>query len=358
MHMLRVKGKAYLLKVVSCFFFYTQTLKLVNLFANAFQAKRDSTGARSLPRIVKRASRNVQILTYHRVNDEQNPFFPATPTTVFTRQMEFLSSCFNILSLGEAVARLKHKDIPDNAVVITFDDGYKDNYLHAFPVLKKFSVPATIFLATDAIGSGRMLWHDQVFSAFRETKKSVLSDYGEHSKTYSLRTLEDKLVTQAQILRFLRSLDEHKRSLWIACLREKLDVADGKNMPELMLTWDEVKTMHLDKISFGSHTVTHPILSKISPERVWQEISVSKAVIERHLGEAVRAFAYPNGTREDFRSSTKDLLGNVGYTCAVTSVFGANDANQDVFELRRGGPWEMHLPTFAIKLNWYKFVSS
>ena len=123
-----------------------------------------------------------------------------------------------------------------------------------------------------------------------------------------------------------------------------------------MLTWDHVRIMHENDISFGSHTVTHPILSRVPISRARTELCISKRVIEEKLGCPVKTFAYPNGKEEDFNETTKLLLKEAGYICALTTIFGTNECNQDLFALRRGQPWEKDLPTFAVKLQWYKFA--
>lgn len=352
------KYKAVLLRGVACVLFYSGLCRMIGLLVNRFQPKRKATGALAFPFIRKRRSRNLQILVYHRVNDDCDPFFPATPVAVFRRQMEYLASCCAVCPLEDAVYRMKRQDLPDNAVAVTFDDGYRDNYLQAFPLLKEFSIPATIFLATDAIGSGKLLWHDRVFAAFRQTREPFLTAYGDCAKTYPLRTVEEKLVALVRARRFLRSLGEQERPVWIARLGEQLRVEDKTHLPGLMLTWDEVKIMQRHGVAFGSHSVSHPILPRLSAERAVEEIYTSKQLIEEQLGTPARGFAYPNGTEEDYNDQIKGIIKDAGYACAVTTVFGANEIGRDVFELRRGQPWEHHLPTFATKLSWYRYVSS
>ena len=116
-----------------------------------------------------------------------------------------------------------------------------------------------------------------------------------------------------------------------------------------------MRMMHQSGIAFGAHTVTHPILSKLCISRAREEIYTSKRVIEEELRAPVRTFAYPCGREEDFNELTKSIVRDAGYMCAVTAIFGSNDSGQDVFKLRRGIPWEEDLPSFAIKLAWYKF---
>jgi peptidoglycan/xylan/chitin deacetylase (PgdA/CDA1 family) len=333
------------------------TSRLITIFINTFQPERNWKGGLKFPYIKKRRSRNVQILIYHRVNDDRDPFFPAVSTHVFAKQMDYLASYFNVLSLDEIVDMIKRRDVPDNAAVITFDDGYRDNYINAFPVLNRLSLPFTVFLATDAIGSGRTLWHDRVFSAFRETRLAFIKGFGNDSREYPLRTQEEKLFVQREILKFLRSLNDYERSVWIDHIINHLQVVDRKENSELMLTWDEIKMMHENHVSFGSHTITHPILSKVSIEKVRLEVHESKKIIEKNIGVQVKAFAYPNGKEGDFDESTKAILIDEGYVCALTTIFGTNEIVQDLFELRRWTPWGEDVHTFSSRLNYYKFSS-
>jgi peptidoglycan/xylan/chitin deacetylase (PgdA/CDA1 family) len=336
--------------------FSSGTLSLINRFVNSFQTKNNEAGTLSFPFIKKRTSRNLQILGYHRVNDEEDPLFPAVPVRVFERQMEYLAANCCPISLDEAVEGLQKSDLPNNAVVVTFDDGYRDNYVHAFPILKNLSIPATIFLATDAIGTGRVLWHDKVFCAFRATQVAFLE--GLHNqKKYPLRTLEQKILAQSVVLRFLRSLNRNERRIWVDRLLEILEVPRQMMVADLMLSWDDVKVMYQNGISFGSHTVTHPILSKLSPGEAHAEICRSKAIIEEQLQTRVTTFAYPGGRRQEYDDTTKALVRNAGYLCGVTAMFGTNENGHDLYELKRGKPWEEFLPAFAAKLNWYKFCS-
>ncbi len=104
-----------------------------------------------------------QILTYHRVNDERDWVFPGTPVQTFREQMEYLRENWHVLTLGEIVERVSSGDLPERTVAVTFDDGYRDNYEQAFPVLSATGVSATFFLATRSITEGVFLWHDRVF---------------------------------------------------------------------------------------------------------------------------------------------------------------------------------------------------
>jgi peptidoglycan/xylan/chitin deacetylase (PgdA/CDA1 family) len=313
------------------------------------------TGGVRFPFFKKTTSQVVQILLYHRVNDDNDPFFPGVLTADFRRQMQYIAENYYVCSLGEAIERMATNTVPDRAIVVTFDDGYRDNFTNAFPILRRLRIPATIFLATDAIESENPLWHDLVFSAFRTTRLSFLKDFPDTGSVYSIQNLREKLSTQHHILKYLWSLPDDDRALAVNRLRRGLAVCNYKDQ-NLMLSWDEVRAMYQSGISFGSHTCTHPILSKLSVDRMRREIVDSKRAIEAKLQCNVQAFAYPVGRSQDFDERTKSLLKDIDFRCAVTTQFGVNRRNQDLFELRRATPWESDLPSFALKLAWHRFA--
>ena len=144
---------------------------------------------------------------------------------------------------------------------------------------------------------------------------------------------------------------------WTALL-ETLGVTDQRGFKDLMLSWDDVHAIRGLGFTIGAHTVNHPILSRVSMERASKEIRGSRAMIESVCGDAPRAFAYPNGRLEDYSEPIVRLVRDAGFTCAVTTRFGVNTPGTSPYELRRGGPWEADLPSFALKLAWYRMTES
>jgi peptidoglycan/xylan/chitin deacetylase (PgdA/CDA1 family) len=124
------------------------------------------------------------------------------------------------------------------------------------------------------------------------------------------------------------------------------------------LSWPEILEMARDNISFGSHTVTHPILTRMPVVDAVREITDSKETIERHLKVPVKLFAYPNGSRTDFNGTIKDILKQIGFCCAVSTLWGANDRDTDAFELRRVRLWGVVSSMSVIRLAWYKVWTS
>jgi len=336
---------------------YFGILFLFRHFLNGLQLKTTSTGAPAFPYIRRRRNHSIQILLYHRVNDENDCVFPGVPIEIFNEQMEYVAENYRVCTLDNLVRWLQTGDVPENSLAITFDDGYRDNYEHAFPILNRLELPATIFLATDAIDSGRMLWHDRVFAALRETRVAALENFGGNGSTYPLNTPAEKRHALTQWLNFLWSLEDSDRSRWMEKLIQRLEIKEPTGCDGLMLGWDEIRAMSQHGIAFGAHTVTHPILSRLSPQQVKQEIRVSKETIEANVKKPVSHFAYPVGRRDDFTDTVKKELRDADFECAVTTMFGSNDAQQDLFELRRATPWDRDIDSFALRLSYFKFAS-
>ena len=294
------------------------------------------------------------IITYHRVNDDGDPFFPALPTDVFERQVSHLAHAYRILTVEELAERMREGRVPRNAVALTFDDGYRDNLTHAAPILARHGAPATIFLATGFIGTREVPWYDRVALGFKRTERTGLeTDWGGR---LPLASTAERLASMGRALAHLKGIPGGEVSPFVASLLSELGVVEPSGAGNDMLTWDEVRTLRGLGFSVGAHTVSHPILSRVSPEQARQEIEGSRDAIAAALGPPPRAFAYPNGGADDYTPPVAELVRAAGFTCAVTTRFGLNTATTPAWELRRGGPWEHHLPTFALKLAWYRLT--
>lgn len=297
-----------------------------------------------------------QILTYHRVNDDTDPFFSALPTGVFEQQMAYVARAYHVLPLADLVDRLRRGGLPRNSLAITFDDGYHDNLTHAAPILSRLGLPATIFLATGFIGTAEVPWFDRLAQGFKKTRlDAVRTPWGED---LDLGAEPARLRAMARTLDRFKRLPDEERRRDLEALLVTLAVTDQRCFKNLMLSWDDVHALHGLGWAVGAHTVNHPILSRVTPQRAWTEILGSRTMIESACGVPPRAFAYPNGGPDDYTETVKQLVREAGFTCAATTRFGLNTTTTNPWELRRGGPWEHHLPTFALKLAWYRLARS
>jgi peptidoglycan/xylan/chitin deacetylase (PgdA/CDA1 family) len=298
-----------------------------------------------------------QVLTFHRVNDEFDPFFPALPVSVFEAQMTHVARTYTVLPVDELAERMTRNSLPRDAIAITFDDGYRDNLTEAAPILARHALRATIFLATAYIGSSVRPWFDQVALAFKTTRvESLTMPWG---GTLTLDDQAARLRALDHAWSRLKSLDETE---FLTALDRLLDTLQtpaaqtGAGATNGMLDWTDVEKLRELGVTAGSHTATHPILSRVSAQRARREIEESRDVIRAVTGVAPRAFAYPNGGASDYTPEVVRLVSAAGFRCAVTTRFGVNTRATSPWELRRGGPWEHHLPTFALKLAAYRLL--
>jgi peptidoglycan/xylan/chitin deacetylase (PgdA/CDA1 family) len=283
------------------------------------------------------ASPQVVILLYHRISpDQDNLFFtePVSPQS-FEKQLEDLSRTYELLSLDKLACYIQQrKTLPKKALVITMDDGYKDNYLYAYPILKKYHAPATIFLATGHIGTERLFWYNKVQYIIHATCL-VEADVDGLGK-FRLQSRENKLKASSIVVERLKRMPEREKN----SLVDRLANALGVNIPddlgrEFVLSWDEVKEMSSDGIAFGAHTVSHPILTNLPLEQAKWEIAQSKKDIEERLRQPVTAFAYPNGGHRDFNTQIANLVKESGFLCAVTTIPRWIGPEANIYELGR-----------------------
>ncbi len=296
------------------------------------------------------------IFLYHRINDDHDPFLRSESTEDFRAQMKHLARHFSFVSLDDIAAGKINEKEARYAVAITFDDGYRDNFTHALPILKEFRIPATIFLATGFIGTGEMPWYDKVCLAFKLTVQKELRLDRPGATTGSLRTQQERVALMQQTLDALRVMDEDSRDSLMDDLFRALRVPKELALPNFMLNWDETRQMKAQNISFGAHTVTHPVLSQVKSDRLRKEIEDSRKTIEEKLQSEVVHFAYPFGKPADIGPDARSVVEQSGFKTAVTTIPGFNNGNDDLLSLKRFTPWATDMAGFILKLDWMRFT--
>jgi peptidoglycan/xylan/chitin deacetylase (PgdA/CDA1 family) len=238
---------------------------------------------------------------------------------------------------------LTNEKLPPNPVALTFDDGYKNNYTLAYPLLIKYQVPATIFITTGFIDRTHLLWTDEIDLMILSTDSEKIR-FVWQDKDFELKLSNPEEKTHAMIMlkKYAKSLSESDKTCFIDDMRQLLKFDfDWQDLNSLIspLTWEEIREMNNnDLISIGAHTVSHPILSKCSLEQQLSELEVSGRRISEELGTDCFSFAYPNGMYSDYNLDTVRLLKELGYKVAVTAEPGyINPGSCDVFQLYRFG---------------------
>lgn len=279
-------------------------------------------------------SRWLTVVNYHRIDDPHRndfdsfkPNVSATPND-FDRQMDYLAKWFHVVSLKDVVAWLDgHKDLPPYAALITFDDGYLDNYTAAFPVLRKHSFPALIFLTTGHIGTDAPFAWDMAAYCFSHTQRDRLTFPGGRVERWSNMAQRDRVCKQW--IESMKALPQAEKESHVQRLPELLDVSIPAGFfRKLMMNWDQVREMQKGGIEFGAHTMHHPILTRISLEQVREEVQGSKARIEQELGEPVLGFAYPNGQSTDLNDQIEKIVADSGIRTAFTLLNGPSSPSE------------------------------
>lgn len=301
------------------------------------------------------------VLNYHRINDiGQKDFYSFKPNVSATRddflqQMEYVRDKYNVITCEQLISWVTgNGKLPPKAALITFDDGYYDNFANAYPVLEKMGLPAIIFLTTNFIGAGKPFYWDYVAYCFSSTQITDVSLplFG-HVKWSSS---EERDVLMHNWIVELKKLPDTKKRDYVQEISGLLDVTVPEGIfTNLYLNWDQVRLMSQNNIEFGSHTASHPILTRIDLARVEQELKKSKERIEKEIEKPIKAFAYPNGLKADFSDDVIDIVHESGMKIAFTLLPGPTrygTVRKNPFSIRRiyiGN--KDNFPRFVAKLN-------
>lgn len=269
----------------------------------------------------------VKVFFYHRVkiptkgelklNDIIGCPFCISPE-VFEGQLIEINNKYKIISLDDFF----RNSIPRNAAMLTFDDGYKDFYTNVFPILQKYKIPATIFLIADFVGSEKVFWRHELLNAIFNTRTDSFDGF-------RLVNDKDKIAFFDYALSELNKVSQNEKEHYIENIKKCLGY---KKIASNNLSWSEVNEMKENGVSVGSHTMTHPILTKIPLNRIKEEILNSKIKIEEKIKKSVKAFAYPYGIYDD---EIENIVKSAGYSCAFTTNDKTNSLNDDLFALGR-----------------------
>lgn len=298
-------------------------------------------GVFSLIRAARPAG-GVAILRYHAVVDPRradyaSPMICISPAA-FEAHVRYFVRRYKVISLDHAVAGLKGDTaLPGKAVVFTFDDGYADNYV-AGKILRKYGATGTIYLTAACIDRQEPFWLAEVTHLPLTTQRPYLEIcVGEETYRYELQTAQQRWRAVRELVRLIKSNDLPYREEVRQQLRAQLAAQDHeKRMQERMLSWEQIRKMQADGLTFGAHTMTHLNLPNAHPTDAEREIRGSKNLLEEKLGCEIRHFSYPNsGPYEYYTPEIRELVAKCGFASAVTSSQGFAAKGEDLLSLRR-----------------------
>jgi len=291
------------------------------------------------------------ILCYHRVGTGGIPLFSELLPELFDAQMKYLRSHYRVVSLNELCEAIESRQENEHSVAVTFDDGYADLFAHAMPILERYAVPATIYLPVASIETGEVPWYDRIFLALKVYPGNEFEITLDGLQKFRLNSQEARLGTAAKIIGYLRTISDTRRREYCREIEERVALP-GEELQGRMLNWDQIRTMSRSGVSFGSHTMTHPVVSRLTSSELESELRDSKELLERRLDTPVVHFAFPFGHLEDCGTRAMTVLRQQGYRSATTTIEGVNSRSDNLYALRRTQIVnEPSISMYAFKLN-------
>ncbi|NBB78320.1 MAG: polysaccharide deacetylase family protein [Verrucomicrobia bacterium] len=292
------------------------------------------TGVTTLGR--KLADRSGALILYgHRVSKDDEGYMQGLNPAWLDQQLAYLTRHFEVISLAQLVKALRSdRGVPHHSVVLTFDDGFRDNYQKAFPLFVKHRVPATIFAVTGDLTNGDLPWSQRLGYVFQKTSEARLVHYLNGYEELTLDTPEKRKSSYRRIKQLISKMPREERDSAILDLSQKLSVDPPRNR---MMTWDQAREMHAAGIEFGAHTYSHPLLAEMTTKEALWEIKKSRDDLNRELGVSRPSFCFPAG------SLNRKLLARVphlGFYCTFVPGQGIrinNSHSVNPYTLSRTG---------------------
>lgn len=289
----------------------------------------------------------LSILYYHHVFAKKNPYhLDDLDAQQFDQQISFLSKHFNILPLNQAIDLLKKKQLPPKALVISFDDGYQDNYTIAAPILEKNKCPASFFIATEGVENG-YLWNDVIEQCLKHTtvKEITKSIIG---KQLSIVTESEKIAAFQRLVSSLKFINNEERSNKILLLSKELNVSC---YTQTMMSKEQLLDLHHRGFDIGAHTHSHTIVSTETDADSQTELLINKQMLEKIIGEPISFLAFPNGLYgRDFKQIHCEMAQKLGFKAAFSTNDGGAFSSTNLQQIPRFMPYRKQLPLFALSI--------
>lgn len=289
----------------------------------------------------RRCAKQIRILLFHRIQERHVDDGMTVSHAAFAGQMAYLARRYRPVSL-DAVADMVagREPLVPGAIAVTFDDGYRDNYTLARPLLILHRIPATIFVTTGAVDGTTPQWSQELREAVNTCDRGALDLREVGWENWPLETNAERAACFETVRDRLKRMPEQQRQavasgIFGALGWQRDALGPTSELRGLMMTWEMVRALPKEGITIGAHTVSHSILTNIEEQEAVREIIESKRRIETQLGEPVRHFAYPNGTRHDWSPAISNFVRRAGFETACTTVPGNNGLYADPYELRR-----------------------
>lgn len=307
---------------------------------------------RPIHKVYNKYDTPIIILLYHRcANMTSDPQLLGVTPEHFEDHIKWITENYKVLRFDE-----EWQKVTEPSVVITFDDGYEDNYLNAVPILEKYHCPATIFVTTGRLDTDMEPWCDDVERIILLNNNllgnKVTIDLGEFG------IVEKEILTESErndlyylVHDTVKEMQPEDRDSVLSNITDKYGEYPVRKAHRYMSS-DQIKQLAASKyITIGGHTITHSKLSVESIEKQLEEIEGSKKRLEKIMGKKVITFSYPFGSIKDYNEDSVKIVRELGFLHTASNFPGRVHSNTSVYELPRQIVRDWDLTTFCERFD-------
>jgi peptidoglycan/xylan/chitin deacetylase (PgdA/CDA1 family) len=305
--------------------------------------KRSLVRAGALRLASKFAEGGVAIIMYHSVMNDPSSAETTLggiihSTNVFRGQIDIIAKHFHAVTLDDVLLFLKgEKLLPPRAVVVTFDDGYADNYQVASEILSRAGIPGVFYVTVDCIDRQRLPWPSLLRYAFLTSKNRNWTDPA--GTVWTLESTAQRTQAFGRASEYCTKLSGPPQDQFVEAIGRQLETESPPSSPRLMMTWDEVRGLTRYGHIVGSHTMTHPNMAYLSENDVRTELLESKRRLKEELAIPITHFSYPcPALQPHWIDDTVSASRQIGYQTAVTTNGGIVRRQDDPLRLHRIRP--------------------
>jgi peptidoglycan/xylan/chitin deacetylase (PgdA/CDA1 family) len=292
----------------------------------------------------KRVDNECTILLYHGVTKEEsqgieNHNLKHIKEIDFIKQMDYVKEECNPISIDDFISYKKCKEsLPPKSVIVSFDDGFKNNYTVASPVLIERGIPAVFYISSGVINTDIMFWVDDLEDCINRSKSKTLSVKLENKINFPISNNIEKIRALTEIKAYCKQSIVREKDRVVREVRMATNitpsVASSKNYEKL--NWDEVRDLHSNPLfTIGGHSLYHNILSLIDDKIIEQELRASIDLLEINLNSKIKHYSYPEGQTNHYNLRVINILKNLGIVCSPSAMPGLNTIQSDLFNLKR-----------------------
>ncbi|MCP1663264.1 peptidoglycan/xylan/chitin deacetylase (PgdA/CDA1 family) [Methanocalculus sp. AMF5] len=254
--------------------------------------------------------------------------------------MKFISESCNVISMDEAY-RIYHSglDYPVNAVAVTFDDGFKNNYTVAAPILKEYNIPAAFYVCSGVINTTMMFWVDMLEDAINLSEKEKITIFLDKEIIFNISDNFNKFLSYTYIKDYCKKVKKNKKDKIVQSVIKETGVEPSVDHATnyLKLSWDELMKMDRDPLfTIGGHSMYHDILTRFdSDDKTFMDLDLSIRLLEYNLGHKIFHYSYPEGQNDHYNMKVITKLKELSIRVCPSAIDGINDISVDLFNLKR-----------------------